>query len=137
MGTNLSLNLGTNTGIHEIWGQICPRIWGQIWGIPKFGDKFVPKSVLKKLGNIYDVSPMYEDDFGVFWQFRMSYIYGGDTSISDVFFFMMMVTIMFIVHLDEVLGADEAVPLFVKHSESFSDVALDVRVLELPLMEER
>ena len=41
--------------------------------------------------------------------------------------------IMFIVHLDEVLGADEAVPLFVKHSESFSDVALDVRVLELPL----
>ena len=54
-----------------------------------------------------------------------------------VFLFMMMVTIMFIVHLDEVLGADEAVPLFVKHSESFSDVALDVRVLELPLMEER
>ena len=48
-----------------------------------------------------------------------------------VFFFMMMLTI--IVHLDEVLGADEAVPLFVKHSESFSDVALDVRVLELPL----
>ena len=54
-----------------------------------------------------------------------------------VFLFMMMVTIMFIVHLDEVLGADEAVPLFVKHPESFSDVALDVRVLELPLMEER
>ena len=53
MGTNLSLNLGTNTGIHEIWGRICPRIWGQIWGIPKFGEKFVPKSVLKKLGNIY------------------------------------------------------------------------------------
>ena len=50
-----------------------------------------------------------------------------------VFLFMMMVTIMFIVHLDEVLGADEAVPLFVKHSESFSDVALNVRVLELPL----
>ena len=50
-----------------------------------------------------------------------------------VFLFMMMVTIMLIVHLDEVLGADEAVPLFVKHSESFSDVALDVRVLELPL----
>ena len=77
---------------------------------------------------------MYEDDFGVFWQFRMSYIYGGDPSISDgFFFFMMLLTIMFIVHLDEVLGADEAVPLFVKHSESFSDVALDVRVLELPL----
>ena len=54
-----------------------------------------------------------------------------------VFLFMIMVTIMFIIHLDKVLGADEAVPLFVKHSESFSDVALDVRVLELPLMEER
>ena len=53
LGTNLSLNLGTNTGIHEIWGRSCPRIWGQIGGIPKFGDKFVPKSVLKKLGNIY------------------------------------------------------------------------------------
>ena len=53
LGTNLSLNLGTNSGIHEIWGRICPKIWGQIWGIPKFGDKFVPKSVLKKLGNIY------------------------------------------------------------------------------------
>ena len=49
-----------------------------------------------------------------------------------VFLFMIMVTIMFIIHLDKVLGADEAVPLFVKHSESFSDVALDVRVLELP-----
>ena len=44
-----------------------------------------------------------------------------------------MVMIMFIVHLDEVLGADEAIPLFVKHSESFSDIALNVRVLELPL----
>ena len=53
LGTNLSLNLGTNTGIHEIWGRICPRIWGQIWGITKFGDEHVPKSVLKKLGNIY------------------------------------------------------------------------------------
>ena len=69
---------------------------------------------------------------------RVSYIYMAVIFPSlMVFLFMMMVTIMFIVHLDEVLGADEAVPLFVKHSESFSDVALDVRVLELPLQTKR
>ena len=69
-----SPNLGTNSGIHEIWGRICPKIWGQIWGIPKFGDeyvpkfgdkfgeKFVPKSVLKKLGNIYGSMLMNDEN---------------------------------------------------------------------------
>ena len=38
-----SPKLGTNMSPHLV----------PIWEIPKFGDKFVPKSVLKKLGNIY------------------------------------------------------------------------------------
>ena len=35
-------------------------------------------------------------------------------------------------YLHKILGADEPIPLLIKHPEGLSDVSLDVRVLELP-----
>ena len=58
MGTNLSQNLRTNLGLHQIWGRICPEIWGLILGFTKFGDEFVPKFE-DKFGD----SPKFRDEF--------------------------------------------------------------------------
>ena len=45
LGENSSPNMGNRRICPQIWSQISP----QIWWIPKFGEKFVPK----KPGNIY------------------------------------------------------------------------------------
>ena len=45
-------------GIQQIWGRICPEIWGLIWGFTKFGDEFVPKFE-DKFGD----SPKFRDEF--------------------------------------------------------------------------
>ena len=61
-GVCSSKHIGSLSFLGQIWGQICPKIWGQIWGFTNFGDKFVTE-IGEKFGvfpNLGKKSPINE-----------------------------------------------------------------------------